>query len=81
MNVALNKAAVNHPGTLGSYKPSNAVDGKTGPWGNDTCSHTSKDPVNEPDWWKVDLIESFVILGIKIYTKDQSRKLHNHCHQ
>ena len=77
MNVALNKVATNYPGTLGDYKAPNAVDGVLGPWGTATCSHTSMYPINEPDWWRVDLGESYVILGLKIYTRDKSGKLHN----
>jgi len=81
MNVALNKAAANHPGTLNQYIAMNAVDGKTGPFSVATCSHTSWYPVDEPDWWTVDLGDSYVILGIQIYTRERSSKLHNYCHQ
>ena len=75
MNVALHKHAENHPNSLGMYVARNAVDGKTGPFSTDTCSHTSWYPVDEPNWWRVDLGESYVILGIKVYTRERVGEL------
>ena len=72
MNVALHKYAENHPNSLREYEAMNAVDGKTGPWSTATCSHTSMFPVDDPDWWRVDLGESYRISGIKIYNRERA---------
>jgi len=83
MNVALHKPAIHHPGTLRQYIATNAVDGKSinvnGPFSTTTCSHTSMNPEDEPDWWRVDLGESYRISGIKIYNRERVGKLFGIC--
>ena len=75
MNVALNKAAVNHPGTHSQFTATNAVDGNTGPWSSATCSHTTPGSAENPAWWRVDLGEPYRISGIKIYNRERVGKL------
>jgi len=76
-SVALYKVAINHPGSLSNSTASKAVDGDirsilTGSAA--ACAHTTLGSVDDPAWWRVDLEESYRILGIKIYNREQEGK-------
>ena len=78
-NVALHKAAMHHPGTYIDFKEpffaTYAVDGDTRPLWQSVCSSTTLGSVDDPAWWRVDLKESYRIVGIKIYNRDRVGKL------
>ena len=79
-NVAQHKFAINYPSDNPGFTATLAVDGDTrstltGP--SRTCSHTSLGNTADPDWWRVDLVFSYRIVGIQIYNRDRSGKLQN----
>jgi len=70
---------MNQPGTLVDihrrYYVEYAVDGDIRPFWHGVCSHTTIGSVDDPAWWRVDLEESYRIVGIKIYNRERVGKL------
>ena len=75
-NMAYGKPAIQGPDTYGDYNASRAVDGNLDPEINagGSCAHPfRRNKHSATAWWQVDLLQSYVTIGVNITNRSSNR--------
>jgi len=74
-NIAFGKTATQGPGDFSiGMVAGNAVNNVTYDNNQGTCAQTTLGTTNDPAWWQVDLGDTYLITGIKIYNRQKHGK-------
>jgi len=74
-NIAFGKTATQGPGDFSiGMVAGNAVNNVTYDNNQGTCAQTTLGTTNDPAWWQVDLADTYLITGIKIYNRQKHGK-------